>query len=198
MVQELVEYASSLGWIQWSAFITSIIYVILAAKENIWCWLFGLVSVILSFVIYIQTKLYSDASLQVFYMIMSIYGWIQWKQHPKNTKKLITTLTFRTHLLLFVTGLLGTFLLGRFWISYGAALPYTDAFTTSFSMITTFLVARKILENWLYWIVIDTVCVLVYIQRDIPLFALLFFIYAIIAIFGWLHWRKTFQQSVHF
>jgi nicotinamide mononucleotide transporter len=197
MLQELVDYAFDLGWIQWVVFLSSIVYVILAARENIWCWAFGLIGVSLSFVIYLQTKLYSDASLQIFYMIMSVYGWIHWSQHPPKQHLPIRTLPFLQHVFWIGIGLAGTAILGAFWTFFGAALPYIDAFTTSFSIIATFFVARKILENWIYWIIIDIVCVGVYIQRSIPLFAILFLVYTIIAVFGFFRWRKNFLAPLH-
>ena len=194
-MKELIEYAISLGWIQWMAFLSSIVYVILAAKENIWCWAFGILAVSLSFFIYLQSRLFSDASLQVFYFGMSIYGWIHWNRHPPNQRLRIQTLPMEKHFMWILIGFGGTFLLGRFWTLFDAALPYIDAFTTSFSIIATFFVARKILENWIYWIIIDLVCIGVYIQRAIPLFALLFTIYTVIAVFGYFQWQKHYRKS---
>jgi nicotinamide mononucleotide transporter len=92
-------------------------------------------------------------------------------------------------------GGLFTFLMGNFWMQFGAALPFTDAFTTVFSIIATILVARKNLENWLYWIVIDIVATGVYINREMYPTALLFFLYTLIAVFGWINWKNMIVQK---
>jgi len=204
-LDSVIRTALGLGVVQWLAFAFSIIYVILAAAENIWCWFFGIISVVLAFIVYVdpEVRLYSDAVLQVFYVVMSIYGWWSWRQQRKGETETavldtashaeelqITEWPFKNHLILFFIGSLLAFALGWFWTLMNAALPYIDAFTTSFSVIATILVARKVLENWLYWIVIDFVCIFVYAHRGLYLFSLLFFIYCVIAVFGYLNWRR--------
>lgn len=189
--------ALAMTWQEIGATIFSIIYVILAAKENIWCWFFGLIGTVLSLWVYVNFKLYSDASLQVFYIGMSIYGWMTWRQkgNISATKLPITALKIKTHFLLFIVGTALAILLGFFWQSFGAVLPFIDAFTTSFSIIATFLVAKKILENWIYWIVIDFACIFIYFNRGMYLFSLLFFVYFIIAIFAYLAWKKEYKTA---
>lgn len=196
--------AIEMGWIQWLAFFFSISYVILAVKENVWCWFFGLVGVVLSFKVYFDVQLYSDAILQIYYAGMSIYGWWNWTQHKKKKdfeinalggevdNLPITTWRLQNHLIAIGIGVILSFLLGYMWTYFGAALPYIDAFTTSFSVIATIMVARKILENWIYWIIIDFVCIFVYLHREIYLFSILFFIYLVVAIIGHFNWRKQY------
>ena len=177
------------------AVIFSIIYVILAARQNILCWLFGIIGVVLSFVVYVDVKLYSDATLQVFYLIMSIYGWWAWSAKREAEELSISVWPIQNHLLAVSGGILLALGLGSFWEWNGAALPYIDAFTTSFSIIATLMVTRKILENWIYWIIIDFVCIFVYYHREIFLFSALFLVYCIIAVFGFYNWRR--QMSVN-
>ena len=200
--------AIEMGWVQWLAFLFSITYVILAVKENVWCWFFGLIGVLLSFKVYVDVQLYSDAILQIYYAAMSIYGWWSWTQYKKNenidskrldievesgeSKLSITTWSLQNHLMVIGIGVILSFLLGYIWTYFDAALPYIDAFTTSFSVIATIMVARKILENWIYWIIIDFVCIFVYLHREIYLFSILFFIYLIVAIIGHFNWKKQY------
>lgn len=185
----------SFGWIQWLAFLFNILYVVLAVKENRWCWVFGFVGVSLLLVLYLDARLYSDVLLQVFYLVMSVYGWISWSGKTEGNGIPIVSNGLVNHLYYLITGIIGTFLLGFIFSHLQAAVPYIDAFTSAFAVIATFLVARKILENWIYWIVIDTVCVVVYVTRDLPLIALLFAIYTILAIIGFIHWLKKFRQQ---
>lgn len=182
---------ASYGWLQWAAVFFNVVYVILAAKQNIWCWVFGAIGVTLLFFICLDARLFSDALLQVFYLGMSIYGWVQWRKGDSQGVGRIVSLSWLKNLPYLAIGLFLTVLLGLFWSIFEAALPYIDAFTTSFSIIATFLVARKVIENWWYWIVIDIVCFFVYLDRELPLIALLFLLYTVLAVFGLLCWRKA-------
>ncbi len=182
--------------VEWWATVFSIIYVILAAKQNIWCWFFGIIGVVLSFYVYQGARLYSDATLQVFYLVMSFYGWYNWNKEKKEEKLPISTWTWTQHLKAIAIGLLFSALAGAFWAWNGAALPYIDALTTSFSVIATFMVTRKILENWIYWIIIDFACVFIYFHREIYLFSFLFLIYCIIAVFGYFKWKANLRPKI--
>jgi len=200
---QVLSAALGMGWLQWLATVFGIAYVILAARENFWCWPIGLVSVILAFFVYIDAsvKLYSDAILQIFYAGMSIYGWWTWTRDSSDDELLDDGLSIgrwpmEYHLIALGGGVVLAGLLGLMWTQLGAALPYIDAMTTSFSVIATFMVTRKILENWLYWIVIDTVCIFVYIHRELYLFAILFLIYGIVAVVGYYSWQKDYKINV--
>ncbi len=192
-MNELIDYAVGMGWLQWLALVFNLLYVVFAARENILCWVFGFIGVSLLFFIYVDTRLYSDATLQVFYMAMSVYGWLSWRENTPEDRVPIQSMRLRQHIIYMLVGLAGTVALGLFWKQFGAALPYVDALTTSFSIIATFLVARKWLENWLYWIIIDAVCAVVYMIRDIPLIAFLFVVYVILAVYGYVKWLKKYR-----
>lgn len=194
MIQNLLDAAWSFGWVQWLAFVFNVLYVILAAREQIWCWFFGFIGVSLLLVIYLEARLYSDALLQVFYQGMAVYGWITWSARKEKKTIPIVRLKAKEHVYLILAGIAGTFLLGFIFSNLQAAIPYVDAFTSAFAVVATFLVARKILENWIYWIVIDTVCIIVYISRDLPLIALLFGIYVILGVNGLLQWSHKYRQ----
>ena len=94
-----------------------------------------------------------------------------------------------------VAGVGGGLLLGWFWSHFGAALPVIDGMTTSFSIVTTWLVARRYLENWWYWIVIDSVCIGVYILRDIPAFIVLFIMYVLLSFWGLRSWQSSLSRA---
>lgn len=198
ILDQIINAAVATSALEWLAFILSIAYVILAAKESVWCWPVGLVSVIITFIVYIDpnVRLYSEATLQVYYMGMSIYGWIVWKRGEKGKNAVATEelpikrWSFQEHLMAFGVGIVLLLLLGYFWSWMGGALPYVDAFTTSFSIIATYMVTQKIIENWIYWIVIDTVSIFMNWDRGLYLFALLFVIYCVVAIFGYVEWRR--------
>ncbi len=178
------------SWIEWIALISSVIYVILAAKENVWCWPFGIVGVIASLYLFVQGKLFLDAGLQIYYLFMSFYGWWSWGKTMKVTKLEISTRKPLWHLSVICLGFAAAYPLGLLSQYFGGALPFIDALTTTFALIATYMVAKKILENWLYWIIIDIVCIWVYWQKDFQLLSVLYLVFAIVAIFGWLEWKK--------
>ncbi len=209
VIDSILQAALVQSTFEWLALIFSIIYVVLAAKENIWCWGFGLIGTFFSLLVYFKVQLYSDMTLQIFYIIMSIYGFISWKKgrsvaitndildssFDDKGELAITTLSVEKHVGLIIGGCLLAFVLGYLWSFAGAALPYIDGLTTSFSIIATFMVTRKILENWIYWIVIDFACIFIYINREIYLFSFLFLVYCIIAIFGYFNWQQQLSKS---
>ncbi len=181
--------------------ITAIIYVVLAARKNIWCWLFGIISSIFwTYAAYQYYQLYVDALLQIYYVAMGVYGWYSWNRGFKlaaSEQLAITKMKNKEHIQIIVGGILLTVLVGYFFKTYTAAVAtYLDAFTTVFAIITTVLVARKKLENWIYWIVIDLVYVYLYGSRGGYLFAALNVIYIVVAYFGYLNWRKEINEKV--
>jgi nicotinamide mononucleotide transporter len=119
---------------------------------------------------------------------MAAYGYYNW---TKLEKVSVNQWSVRSHLLLILFGAIFTFLMGFYFSTYTSAkMPIIDSFTTVFSIIATYLVTKKVLENWLYWIVIDVVSIYLYFGRDLHLTSLLFLVYTVIAIFGYFSWIK--------
>ena len=176
------------------AVLFSIIYVILAAKNNIWCWLFGGISVILYIYICFIAELFAETALQIFYLFMTVYGYYNWAKKNKKTK--IKQWHPTKHLLCILLGSFLMFLMGFLLTIYTSSkLPLVDSFTTVFSIIATYMVAKRILENWLYWIVINIASIYLYFNRNLELTSLLFATYTIIAIFGYFHWLKKIKTD---
>ena len=170
------------------AVLFSILYVVLAVKENIWCWGAALISVSLYIYICFSAQLYPETGLQVFYFIMAIIGYYMWN---KENKEEIKEWSEIKHLLIILLGAILTFIMGFYFSTYtNSQMPIIDSFTTVFSIIATYMVIKKVLGNWLYWIVIDAVSVYLYFNRDLHLTSLLFIAYTIIAIFGYFSWMK--------
>jgi len=192
-VGEILQILTQLNFnwsiIESAAVFFSILYVILALKESIWCWGAAAISVILYIYICYTAQLYPETGLQVFYLFMAFYGYYQWNKNDSTLQ--IQQWTITKHLLILLIGAILTFLMGFYFSLYtNAALPLVDSFTTVFSVFSTYMVAKKVLGNWLYWIVIDAVSVYLYFSRDLHLTSLLFMGYTIIAIFGYFSWLK--------
>ena len=167
----------------------SIIYVILAAKENIWCWSAAIISVSLYIYICFINHLYAETILQVFYLIIAFYGYYNWNNPRKKLH--VSEWNISKHIITIIIGTTIAFLLGFYLTIYtNAAMPIIDSFTTTFSIIATFMVTKKILGNWLYWIIIDLTSIYMYYEKDLHLTSMLFIIYTIIAVFGYMNWSR--------
>lgn len=177
---------------EWLIFISALLYVLLVAIENSWGWLFGIIASGLSVYLCFSGNLFLESGLNIFYVIIGIYGWYQWKYGSKQkTEIAISKLPFKKNLQLFVLGIIVWIPFGYFAKNYSTqALPYLDAFITAFSLIATWMTAKKIIENWLYWIVIDSLGILLFAYREFYLLALLNIIYTLIATAGYFKWRK--------
>ena len=179
--------------IEWLAVASSIIYVILAAKRLILCWLFAFIgSALFVYLCYIG-DLYIEAILQLFYVAMAVVGWITWGKSIKadaNIKKW----SLKKHSINIVISGLVAIILGYIFDNYThQANPYVDAFTTCYSLAATFMVTRKILGNWIYWIIIDLVSIYLYAQRDYNLTAVQYGLFTILAVYGFIAWRNEFK-----
>ena len=192
-MNEIIQFFSqtTFNWdaVECIAVLFSILYVILAAKESIWCWGAGAISVSLYIYICFFAQLYPETGLQVFYLFMAFYGYYHWNKKEQSLQ--ISEWSISKHLFILIVGAVLTFLMGFYFTTYtNAKMPIADSFTTVFSIFATYMVAKKILGNWLYWIVIDIVSVYLYFSRDLHLTSLLFLAYTVIAIFGYFSWIK--------
>ena len=172
------------------AVLLAILYLVLAVKQSILCWPAGILSSFLYLFIMYSAGLYMEAYLQIFYIFMGVYGWSQWKsKQPEFIVNNWSTLNhFKAISLIFLLTLLSGYLLDR---HTEAALPFLDALTTWGAIIATYMVAKKLIENWIYWFVIDSISIFLFISRDLNLTALLFVSYLVIICFGYRSWSKA-------
>lgn len=203
--------AAMWGW-ELIAVVFAIAYLLLALKENILCWYAALISTTIYTVLFWNVSLLMESLLQVYYVAMAIYGWYQWRQpvssgleeaaleqgaqNNTNSALKISCWGLQRHLQMIgaivLISLISGFLLNR---HTDAAWPYLDSFTTWASVFTTYMVAKKVLENWLYWVVIDALSIFLYLDRGLYLTAILFVGYTVIAVIGFYQWRQSFQQD---
>ncbi len=182
-----------------AAVILAVLYLLLAVKVNILCWVAAFFSTLLFLFLFWDAKLYMESALQLYYLAMAIYGWRQWRgrdNRDETTALVISRWTPAQHL-----GALG--LIALLTVASGYALstfsdaqrPFVDSLTTWGGVVATFMVAKKILENWLYWLVIDSLSVALYLDRELYVTAMLFVVYLVIIAFGWSAWLKTYRSS---
>jgi nicotinamide mononucleotide transporter len=183
--------------------------VVLAAKENIWCWPAALVSTVIYTVIFYDVYLWMDALLQVYYLAMALFGWYCWRNisassdNGVDTCESLSTLEIQSWPLIFhikIILLLTACSLAIGWLmdNYTPTdFPYLDSGTTVFAVFATYLVTKKVLENWLYWIVIDVVSIYLYIEKDLQPTVILFVLYVLIAIAGYVAWNGKYKKNNH-
>ena len=176
------------------AFLCGTIYVILAAKENILCWIYGGISVIIYSYIFYFSNLLAESFLQIFYLIISINGFLSWN---KTNKKEIKSLNTSKNLKIISAGIIITIIISFALINLSkSSYPIIDSFTTSFGIIATFLTAKKILENWIYWITINIFSIYIYVEKELLITSLLYLTYTILAVYGYIKWKKQLQKSL--
>jgi nicotinamide mononucleotide transporter len=179
------------------AVLSAIGYLLLAIRRNIWCWFFAALSTAIYIALFIDAKLYMESLLNGFYLAMAFYGWYAWRFGGGAEEELpVTKWPLQVHGAALVAIAATAVTVGSLLDRYtDAAFPYADSATTIAAIWTTFLVARKVLENWWYWLVIDTVSVYLYWSRALPLTALLFVLYVALIPAGLVAWRRAYAEQ---
>ncbi|MDP4944387.1 nicotinamide riboside transporter PnuC [Alishewanella sp. SMS8] len=179
------------------ATLLALAYVFLALKQSLWCWPAALLSTLLFSHVMWDSALLSDALLQLYYAGMALYGWRRWQQYQQQHGKgqaPVFERPWQWHLILVSGTAIAGLVLGYFMEHYTHAdFAWLDAQTTAFSLVATWLVAQKLVSNWLYWVVIDAVSIYVYAQKHLYFLTALFMLYTIIALVGYFAWRSHYQ-----
>ncbi len=162
-------------------------------KQSKWLWPIGLFSSLMYIYVFFVSKFYADMGLQFYYVFISIYGWFHWERSKELNKQelpvvcLSKTLFFKLLLVSLLVYILIAFVLINFTDS---PLPYWDSFTTALSIVATWMLARKILEQWLVWVLVNFVSMGLYFYKALYPTAILFAIYTALALYGYYQWKK--------
>ncbi len=180
--------------------ITSLVYLYFSVRQIIWLWPFGIISSALFILIFFNGKFYADMGLQVYYVGVSIYGWIYWSRGgiSRNEKSSLPVcrISRQLALVLSVTGIV--IMLGIVYILKNftdSDVPWGDGFTTAGSIVATWMLARKVLEHWLVWIFVDSVAAGLYFYKGLYPSFLLYLIFTIIAVIGYFHWKRSLSEN---
>ncbi|MBB1390003.1 nicotinamide mononucleotide transporter [Shewanella sp. SG44-6] len=216
-LQQALSEASLMTFWEAIAVMLALAYLILAMKTNIWCWSAAFVSTAIYTVLFWNVSLLMESVLNIYYMGMAVYGYWLWlhvpnlqhrnshnidshnnTHHTIDTHQLnITSWSWSAHAVVIGVTSLVSMLVGYVMANYtSAAFPYVDAATTCFAVVTTYLVAKKVLENWLYWVVIDFVSIYLYFQKGLMLTSGLFVLYVAMALGGYIMWRKKYRHNI--
>ena len=180
-----------------TAVIASLTYVVLAARGHRYCWPAAFVGSAIYVAVFWQYRLLMDSALNAYYVAMAVYGWQVWTAGATtHTETPVRRWHWHRHALSLVTIAALSITSGYYLAQYSdAAFPYLDSLTTWSSLLATWMVARRVLENWLYWIAIDGLSIYLYLHKGLYFTTALFFLYAVIAVFGFLHWLSLYRQQ---
>lgn len=192
LVERLLASFAAIPAAEWLAVVLALGYLLLAVRQNPWCWVSAAASSAIYFVLFARAGLFMQSALQVFYIAMAVYGWYAWRggRDAQAAPLEVSTWTPTTHSMAIGAALLATAVNG--WLlapAGGGATPYVDALVAWVSVLATWMVARKVLENWLYWIVIDLVAAGLYWTQGFHATTVLFLVYVAIAVRGFQAWR---------
>jgi len=206
-------YLTTSPWLELIAMLLALAYAILAAQGSIWCWPAAFVSTALYTIVFYDVLLLMDSALNGYYLLMAVYGYWLWQQQSSadvtkgvtqgvtkgNTEHVrfaVIAHSLLWHVKICAGLTLLSFALGYVMANYTAAdFAYLDTFTTVFAIFATYLVTQKVLENWLYWLVIDAVSIYLYIEKGLLATAVLFIIYLVIASYGYLKWLAIYKEN---
>jgi nicotinamide mononucleotide transporter len=188
----LLAQAAALSPLEATAVLLSLAYLVLAVREHRACWLAAMGATAIYLVVFWQVRLLMEAALQLFYLAMAVHGWRHWGAGSGAAAAPVVTWPVRAHALALGAIAVATVSSGAALTAWtDARLPYVDAFTTWGSVVTTVMVARKVLENWYYWLVIDSVSIGLYLDRGLLLTAALFVVYLVLVFFGIRAWTES-------
>lgn len=198
---EIIGY--QISYVELIGTIFGFISVYLATKTNILTWVIGMINEIFLFILFFQVQLYADMLLQVFFFVVSIYGWYNWKLKPKENY--ITKIQLKSKIWLFLAIVVGTTVLGFLisnihvylpqYFKIEASYPYADSLVMVLSIFATVLLAQKKIETWYLWVVVNIVCVFLFYKRDIAFLALEYIVFLGLATSGFLNWKKQLNNG---
>jgi len=192
MLQIFFQWVES-NWVEVSGALLGFLYILLSIRQNKWCWPIGLLTSVLYIYVFLVTKFYADMLLQVYYVGASIYGWYNWTHGETQKSEILPVRRVDKRewiwislviLLLFVVI---AFVLRDYTDS---PVPYWDAFTTAGSFVATWMLAKKMIENWVLWVVVDAVSLGLYVYKGLYPTVGLFAIYTTLAVIGYMQWKK--------
>jgi nicotinamide mononucleotide transporter len=195
---QLVSAWRDTSWVEIIAAVLAVVYLLLAIRQQISCWVAAFVSSCLYVWVVFGARLYMESALNAFYAAMALYGFWQWQQGRGGAALAVCRWPIARH----AAGFLGVVALSMFSSYFlkrftPAAWPFVDSMVTWSSVFATFLVARKVYENWHWWLVIDSVSLCLYFTRHLYLTTLLFGLYLIMIVIGMRQWRRTLPPAAY-
>lgn len=186
-----------MNYLELAGILVGLVYIWLEYKANIWLWLAGIVMPAIYIFVYYDSGFYADMAINIYYLVAGIYGWLIWKIKGDQNNDLPISRTPRRYILplVLVTTVafaIIAFILLRFTDS---EVPYGDSFTTALSIVGLWMLARKYVEQWVVWIVVDLVCAVLYVYKGLYMTGALYLLYTVIAVAGYFKWIKLMKYE---
>ena len=191
---------ASLQWLEFIGLVSGLLCVWLLIRENIWTFPIGLVYAVVSVVVMARANLYADTLLNFYYVVMNGYGWYYWSYRGTRSiddTLIVTNMPLRIGGVLTVLVVVGTVVMG--WLldtRTDADLAYWDSLTTTMSFAAMWMTARKYIENWIVWLVVDVIATIMYVVKGLDFYAVLYGVYLAFAVWGFLAWRRSLLQAL--
>ena len=192
----------TVNYLELTGTLVGLIYLWLEYRASIWLWLAGFIMPAIYVFVYYDAGLYADVGINIYYLLASVYGIIYWAFGKKKSKDgpvqevPITLTPKRQYLPLLTISTVLTIVIAQILINFtDSNVPWADSFTTALSIVGMWMLARKFCEQWLIWIMVDIVCSVLYIYKELYFTAGLYALYAVIAYFGYLKWKKMMKTQ---
>ena len=182
--------------------VVGLVYLWLEYRASIYLWVAGVVMPAIYIFVYYEAGLYADFGINIYYLLVAIYGWVAWKtgfsfigRNVQNGELPITRAPRRAWAVALVSFLVAQFSIAWILVNHtDSTVPWADSFTTALSIVGMWMLARKYIEQWWVWCVVDVACSALYIYKELYFTAVLYAVYAIIAIFGYYKWKRMMQS----
>lgn len=192
---QIIETFKAQSLLELIAVVCAIFYLVLVVRENIWCWFYAFISTAIYIYLFHSVALFSESVLNVYYLFMAVYGWWQWHKQGPEREVHIQNWSLKTHFIVIVVCLILTPILGYYMNSVGASFPYLDAFVALLAVVATIMVAYKVFENWYYWLLVDSLSIYLFWQKQMFMTAALFVLYIGLIFIGIKNWKKLMHQQ---
>lgn len=182
-------------WLEILGVICGLLYILLLIKENIWCWIFGIIGSLITVIIFFESKLYLESILNAYYVLAGIYGWYFWNMYKNKSTNSppVIEWKYQSHIINILLCVILTIAVGKMMSLYtDSPRPYIDTAMAVFGISATILEARKVLSAWIYWFVINGFSIWLQYDRHIYFYALLSVFYTFMSVKGYIEWRKSY------
>lgn len=200
MINELFVWLKD-NYLELFGTLAGFVYIYFEIKEKIWLWPLGIITSALYIIVFFSAKIYADMGLQVYYLVVSIYGWYWWLNGKKQGENKLAVTNIAQKDFFTLGGITIILFIGISQILIhltDSEIPYIDSLTTSLSITATWMLARKIIEQWYIWIFVNALSIGVYVYKELYVTVILFAVYTVLAIVGLLEWQKslkTYQKA---
>lgn len=184
-------------WLELAGFLFGIAGVWLTIRKNIWCFPVGIVNVMITAYLVFDKKLFADTLQQLVYLVLLVTGWVLWQTQKKEQHEIKIEVThIKEYIILIPVFLAGSFLMGWLLDNYStASLPYADSFATVLCFLAQWMIAKRKIENWILWMIANPAYIMIYLIKEMPLYAFLSGVYLLMAVVGYMEWNKKLKAQ---